>query len=159
MWISGWPGQCRRMDDGQTFETIKRLTFNCAVGRNSYSTGNHRIRIKLHYGSAFVGIRSRHIQVEPNLNKMYCGTPSTYGWYTHGRRFVDGQWDGERIHISNADGAVIELTLHCNEHRLSIVICKDSSERDEIEVNDLHCPFPWCLFVQINRIGARLSLV
>lgn len=73
-------GAAQIVDDGKTFETIKRMTFNCALGRNTYSTGSHRIRIKLHHGSAFVGIRSHHVRVEPDEQGMYDRTPSIYGW-------------------------------------------------------------------------------
>jgi hypothetical protein len=49
--------------------------------------------------------------------------------------------------------------VNCDERLLTIVINEDSMEREEMEVDGLHAPFPWCLFVQLNRIGDRVSLV
>jgi hypothetical protein len=135
------------------------MTYQCALGKKLYSTGIHRIRIKKHYGSAFIGIRSRYIQLEPSIASVYHDTPSTYGWFTNGSRIVDGWRDNDAIHVTNKEDVMIELILNCDEHRLTIVIGEDNSQRDDIKVDGLHAPFPWCLFVQLSYIGARISLV
>jgi hypothetical protein len=155
-------GAAQLSDGGRTFGTVKIMCFQCALGKNSYSSGIHRIRIKLHHGSAFVGVRSRHIRVVTDeflMAGQYQNSPSTYGWYTHGGRVVNGRFDERRIDVSNKADVIVELTLNCDERRLTIVISKDSIERDEMEVDGLHAPFPWCLFVQLSRVGACISLV
>ncbi len=156
-------GTAQLLNDGRTFETIKPMIFQCALGKNSYSTGIHRIRIKNHYGSVFVGIRSRHIKVETSSVShlsLYQETPSTYGWYTNGTRVLDGWPDhSTKINVLKKEDTMIELTLNCDEHRLAIVIGEDNSQRDEMKVDGLDAPFPWCLFVQLSRMGARISLV
>ena len=152
-------GAAQRLNEGRTFETIKRITYLCALGKNSYSTGIYRIRMKLHYGNAFIGIRSRHLQVEPSMASLYQETPSTYGWFTNGARTVDGQSDNRAIRVPKKEDTMIELTLYCDEHRLTIVFSGDNSQRDEMKVDGLSAPFPWCLFVQLSRIGACISIV
>ncbi|CAF1474118.1 unnamed protein product [Adineta steineri] len=155
-------GAAQLLDQGRTFDAVKKLSFQATLGKNSYYSGTHRIRIKLHYGSAFIGIRSRHIRVEMDPYLMagqYHKTPSTYGWSTAGRRFLNGDSDGSRIKMDEIEDVMIELTLHCDEHRLSIIMSKNNCLRDEMEVDHLHAPFPWRLFVQLNRGGARISLL
>jgi hypothetical protein len=71
----------RLVDDGRACETAKRGSIGCSLGIHSYSSGVHRIRIKVHYGSVFLGIRSRNIL--PVTNEYVWGrydtNPSTYG--------------------------------------------------------------------------------
>ena len=148
------------MNDGQTFETVKCTNYQCALGKKSYSTGINRIRLKMHYGSAFIGIRSRHIQLEPSFASLYHQSPSTYGWFTIGSRIVDGYCGGHAIDVTKREDLLIELIVNCDQHRLTIVMGDDNSpQRDEMEVDGLHAPFPWCLAVQISPIGVRISLV
>lgn len=147
------------LNDGRTFETKRATKYQCALGKRSYSTGTHRIRLKMHYRSAFIGIRSRHIQLEPSFASHYHDTPSTYGWFTIGYRVVDGYPYYGAIEVTKKEDMMIELTLNCDEHRLTIVIGEDNSQQDEINVDGLHAPFPWCLVVQLSWIGARMSLV
>lgn len=147
------------LNDGRTFETIKRTNYQCALGKKSYSTGIHQIRFKVHYGSAFIGIRSRRIQLEPSRASFYHDTPSTYGWFTIGSRIVNGYHINPAIDVTKREDTMIELIVNCDEHRLAIVIGEENGQRDELKVDDLQAPFPWCLFVQLSWAGARISLV
>ncbi|CAF0844571.1 unnamed protein product [Adineta steineri] len=155
-------GAAQLLDQGRTFDAVKKLSYQAALGKNSYYSGTHRIRIKLHYGCAFIGIRSHHIRVEMDPYLMagqYHKTPSTYGWITRGLRIVNGDSDGCRTKMDEMEDVMIELTLHCDERRLSIVMGKTNFLRDEMDVDHLHAPFPWRLFVQLNRGGGRISLL
>ncbi|CAF1207943.1 unnamed protein product [Adineta steineri] len=137
------------------------MVLQCDFGKNSYSTGIHRIRIIRHFGGAFIGIRSRHVQLETCgefLVGLYFETPSTYGWFTNGARVVNGCFADYGIDVPRTDAIMIELILNCDEHRLTIAIDEDNSHRDEIKVDGIHAPCPWCFFVQHGRMGARLSL-
>lgn len=147
------------LDDGRIFKTIQRTNYQCALGRNSYSAGIHRIRLKLQYGSAFIGIRSRHLPLEPSCASVYHDGPSTYGWFTIGSRIVNGYPDNEVIQVAKTEDVMIDLLLNCDEHRLKIVIGEGSTQQDDMKVDLLHAPFPWCLFVQLSWVGARISLV
>ena len=154
-------GVARLLDDGKMFETAQIMSYQCALGRNSYSAGVHRIHLKIHRGNACIGIRSRRIRLEPDLfleGGQYQKTPSTYAWVTDSQRVVNGRHSGFGMEPSSREEATVELTINCDERRLTIVIIKETSGQDEMEVDRLHAPFPWCLFVQLNRIGGCISL-
>jgi hypothetical protein len=135
-------------------------SFGCTLGHKTYSSGVHRIRLRLDYGIAFFGIRSRHIQ--PVRDEFawgrYDNSPSTYGWSTNGGRICNGRDSGIGRPKDQERPIGFVLTLNCDEHTLSM-INENSNDRDELEVDILHAPFPWCLFVQIWRGRSRVSLV
>jgi hypothetical protein len=39
------------------------------------------------------------------------------------------------------------------------IVNENNNEQDELEVDQLHAPFPWCLFVQLSRAEGRASIV
>ena len=150
------------LNDGRTFQTIKLGSFHCAIGKNLYSSGIHHIRLKVHSGHAFFGIRSRNIKPVPDFagtTLMYVKSPSTYGWFTNSGRIVNGYFDHHNLNLFYRENAVFELTLNCDERRLKMVINENTMEQDEMEISKLDVPFPWCLFVQLNRVGAQISLL
>ena len=148
------------LDNGRSCTTVKPRSFGCTLGHKVYSSGIHRIRLRLDVGIAFFGIRSRQIPPVPDEFAWgrYDNSPSTYGWSTNGGRICNGRDSvhGEQKHQERPVGFV--LTLNCDEHRLSM-INENSNDRDELEVDLLHAPFPWCLFVQLWRGRSRVSLV
>ena len=148
------------MDDGRTCEQVKPMSFGCAIGKHSYSSGIHRIRLKVHHGFAFLSIRTRiTVPVSGEVAwSAYATSPSTDGWSSSGRsRRNRRNNEGGPIPVAkNGDG--IALLLNCNEHRLSIVN-EDGTDQDEMEVDHLYALFPWCLFVHVLRFGGRVSLL
>jgi hypothetical protein len=69
----------RLVDDRRTCEKVKRGSFGCTLGNHSYSFGIHCIRIKIHHGIVFLGIRSRNVVPVPEEYAwgIYDSSPST----------------------------------------------------------------------------------
>lgn len=148
------------VNNGRTCEKIKLLSFGCALGNHAYSSGLHLIRLQAH-GIVFLGIRSRNVPPQPDMDAWgrYYMTPSTYGWSTRGGRIIcDGKYENRELARMRRDNHVFASMLNCDQHRLSLVD-EYSNEQDEIEVDITHAPFPWCLFIELSRLGGRLSLV
>jgi hypothetical protein len=76
------------LSNERTIMNIKPRLFACAVGIHSYSSGIHRIRIRVDNGEPLLGIRSRIIPPTPDEYcwGAYYTSPFTYGWdVVHGR--------------------------------------------------------------------------
>jgi len=150
------------LDNGRTCSTARPGlgSHGCALGHHSYSSGIHRIRLRLVYGIAFLGIRSRNIPpVSDELAAgRYDSSPSSYGWATSGYRISNGNDDGAGFQLAKDRPTGFVLILNCDERSLSIVN-ENNNGRDKMEVDILHAPFPWCLFVQVSRMTGRVSLV
>ena len=146
-------------NNGRGCRSVKRGTFGCVLGRHSYSSGIHRIRLKSDYGITFFGIHSRSKPLIPD--EMVCGNyqsnPSIYGWGANGYRSSNGRCAQHTFTNISGDVICFVLILNCDEHKLS-VINENTNERDELNVDTNHTPFPWCLFVQISRMGGCVSL-
>lgn len=140
----------RLSNDGRTFETTQMKFFHCVTGKNLYFSGIHRIR-------------SRQIKPVPDSmcggSGMCMKTPSAYGWLTNGGRLANGWFDPIRLPYLTREDAIFTITINCDERRLTIVINENNQEQDEMDVYSLHAPFPWCLFVELSRAGARISLL
>ncbi|CAF1195962.1 unnamed protein product [Adineta ricciae] len=147
-------------DNGRGCRSVKRGTFGCVLGHHSYSSGIHRIRLKSDYGITFFGIHSRSKPLIPD--EMVCGNyesnPSIYGWGANGYGISNGMF-AQRTFTNKSAGVIcFVLMLNCDEHKLNI-INENTNERGELNVDTNHTPFPWCLFVQISRMGGCVSLV
>ncbi|CAF1085546.1 unnamed protein product [Adineta steineri] len=145
----------------RTCEKFKRGACGCTLGSNSYSSGVHQIKVKIHHGNAFLGIRSRNIvpiAFDPEV-PQYDDTPSTCGWWTQsGCSRCNGIFRDSNLPEIASDNNTFILTVNCEEYRLSIVN-ENTNAKDEMEVDRLHVPFPWCLFVVLPRTLSRVSLV
>jgi len=147
------------LDNGRTLAAVKGCVFVAALGSHSYSSGIHRIRIRVDKGTPFLGILSRSIPLVPREYSAgrHCDSPSAYGWRITYATVLNG-----RLHVeeksNRTDGDIYTLTLDCDQRRLSLVNEKTNEQR-EIEVDIHHAPFPWCLFVEHNRLTGRLSLI
>jgi hypothetical protein len=171
-------------DDGRTIMTFEFGSCVCALGIRSYSSGIHRIRIRIDRGSPVFGIHSRNIAPIPDKYNTgyYGGSPSTYGWEKNCSRVLNGEkdwhsvgtvrsqywddlrkrkWDNfknqnfDKIHD---DSLICTITINCDEHRLSI-INETTKEQDEMEVDVCHAPLPWCLFIATPRMPTWVSLI
>jgi hypothetical protein len=150
------------LDHGRTCSTARPGlgSHGCALGHHSYSSGIHRIRLRLVYGIAFLGIRSRNIPPVSDefAAYRYDNSPSSYGWTTTGQRISNGNNGGDGFPPAKDRLTGFVLILNCDERRLSIVN-ENNNGRDKMEVDILHAPFPWCLFVQVSRMTGCVSLV
>ena len=152
------------LDDERTVMNVGPGFCGCALGIHSYSSGIHRVRIRVDYGHPVLGIRSRNI---PPTRDEYCwGTysvsPSTYGWQRGNGRVLNGRLERYELrqifdNMKN-DSHIFSIILNCDEHRLSI-IDENTREHDEMEVDNGHAPFPWCLYVDLPWHTARISLL
>ncbi|CAF1473647.1 unnamed protein product [Adineta ricciae] len=131
----------------------------CAVGVHSYSTGIHRIRVRIDNGNAFLGIRSRSIPPVPDdcAAGRYDSSPATYGWGNTFCIFNGTPREFQRNHMYRC-GDVYVLELNCDEHRLTM-INENTKEQDDMEVDVSSAPFPWCLFIHLPRTTAQVSLI
>ncbi len=149
------------LDNGRTIMGVKPGLFACALGIRSYSSGIHRIQIRVDKISIVFGIRSRNIPLIPVefAAGRYSITPSTYGWGEQYTRFINGNMFRQSWPKINRDGHVYTIILNCDEHQLKI-INENTKEQDEIEVDVRHAPFPWRFFVELSRITTnRVSLI
>ncbi|UJR08768.1 hypothetical protein I4U23_013024 [Adineta vaga] len=148
------------MDNGRTCTSIRRGSFGCTLGHNAYLSGVHRIRLRLDYGIASLGIHCRNMPLVSSEfgAGSYDSNPSIHGWGTGGSRIVNGRYEGDVFTKTKERLIQFVLVLNCDDHRLSM-LNENTNERDEMEVNIANAPFPWCLFVQISRFGGRVSLV
>ncbi len=151
----------------RTVQKIKPRLFACALGTYSYSSGIHRIRLKMESGHSFFGIRSRSIPPVPNDldGGSYVGSSSTYGWEHLLSRVLNGKRHRYAMDLimktlaePNLHGHVYTITLNCDEHRISMVN-ENNKAKDEIEIDISYAPFPWCLFVELPTSGGRVSLI
>ena len=133
----------------------------CALGIHSYSSGIHRIQIRIDKGTANLGIRSRNIPPTPDEVRWghYGFSPSTYGWGRNCTRIINGRCSySEETNVIKDPGVLYTITLNCDEHRLSI-INEHTKQQDEIEVDVSCAPFPWCLFIALSRMTSQVSLI
>ena len=143
------------VNNERTVMNVKAGLHACALGINSYSSGIHRIRIRIDDGYALLGIRSRKIPPTPFAlgAGRYDRSPSTYGWMQKYGRTLNGIFHGYRLEEKEREGHVYIITLNCDEHRLSI-INENTKEEDEMEVDVCYAPFPWSLFLG-QEVGYR----
>ena len=128
----------------------------CVFGTLNYSTGIHRLRLKLEKGTTDVlmGISSRfRLPTGP----FFYNKPSTCGWFTHRHVITNGQ--GSSIGWPQVnENDILELTINCKEGSITL-LNERSRAKNSIDVNIYQAPFPWCLLVIFRPIGSRLSLI
>jgi hypothetical protein len=107
-----------------------------------------------------LGIRSRNIPPMPAEygGGRYSFSPSTHGWSRNYMACVNGDFGPRSMDEIDRDGHVYTLILNCDERRLSISN-ENTNEQREMEVDIGDAPFPWCLFVELPRMRARVSLI
>lgn len=148
------------VDNRLACEKIRNGPFGCVLGKNSYSSGIHRIRMRADHDGIFLGIRSRHILPVSDWYSWgrYDFSPSTYGWERDYGRICNGRFQMRDLERAERNNHIFVLTLNCDEHRLSM-LNENTNEHDEMEVDITHAPFPWCLFVQLPRMKSRISIL
>lgn len=150
------------LDDQRTFVNSKFGACACAVGIHSYSSGIHSIRIMVRRGRPILGIRSRNIPPVANehLRGSYGVDRSTYGFERDLGHVLNGRlrrrnYEDMRLDHSNS---ICTLIINCDEHRLCL-IDEDSGEVDQVTVDILQAPFPWCFFIALPQSTAKVTLL
>jgi len=130
--------------------------WQCVFGTLNYSTGIHKIRLRLEKGSdnILTGICSRN---QPPAGPSFYDKPTTHGWFTHGYTMTNGCGSSPGWpQVKETD--ILELTINCNEQSLTI-LNEQSRAQKSMQVNINAAPFPWCLLVLFDRKDSRVSLV
>lgn len=148
------------LNNGRTVKNITYFLYACALGIQSYSSGIHRIRIRIDTGFPFIGIRSRNIPpvADQECAGRYDNAPSTYGWGRDFDHIINGRYSRRGSVYVNRIGHVYSFTINCDQRRLSI-LDENTGEQDEVEVDICYAPFPWCLCINLPRILGGVSLI
>ena len=95
----------------------------------------------------------------------YIESDSTYGWEHHIGRVINGQLERytsdiirKNVTDPNLSDHVYIITLNCDEHRISMVN-ENNKTKDDIQIDTIRAPFPWCFFVEHPRSGWPVSLI
>lgn len=143
-------------ENGRRCEMISQNKWHRVFGTQNYSTGIHRIRLKLEKGNTniLIGICS---QIKPPTGTYCYDTPTTHGWFTHGYAVTNGYGYFPRWPQVN-ENDILQLTIDCDGRSLSIL-----NERNQVQLSmqvDVNrVPFPWCLLVLLYFTNDRVSLV
>jgi hypothetical protein len=128
-------------------------------GRNAYTTGCHKIRLRIEQSTntwTFLGINSK---VTP-LGDQSNSSPSSYGWSTNNYNWSNGQpkssLPNKCIHMKNGD--IINLIIDCDKY-LIMMINEHSEVTHELAVNVDNCPLPWQLHVILHEPNSRIRLL
>ncbi|CAF4266595.1 unnamed protein product [Rotaria sp. Silwood2] len=106
-------------NDNRTCKTTVDSNWQYLLGTLTYSTGKHRIRLKLEFGrtNILMGICSQN---KPPTGPQFYDKPTTHGWFIHGYMMKNGQgshpgWP--QVAVND----ILELTINCDERSLSIL--------------------------------------
>ncbi|CAM4952886.1 unnamed protein product [Rotaria socialis] len=146
----------RLTDNSRTCENTVDSQWAHVFGTLNYSTGIHRIRLKLDKGTTniLIGICSQN---KPPAGPLFYDKPTTHGWFLHGYVVKNGQgshpgWPQVSL------GDILELSVNCNERSLSI-LNERSRAQNSMQVNIAEAPFPWCLYILFYYKETQVSLV
>ncbi|UJR17214.1 hypothetical protein I4U23_004109 [Adineta vaga] len=129
-----------------------------ARGFKTYSTGVHRINLKIEKMFKnqwmFWGIIS-HGAI---LQKNSYASISAYGWTKHGYIISNGKRVSYEHDGNFIENDTIYLTLNCDQHM--ILLENDRTEKlYSINVDLINCPFPWQLNVCLHGSNDRLRIL
>jgi len=134
----------------------QRPDWQAVFGTLNYSTGIHKIRLKLEKGSfdIVLGICSRNKQP---TGPYFYDKPTTHGWFINGYVVKNGQ-NPRPGWFQVYHDEILEFIINCTEQSLSIRN-EQSEKQDSMQVNIAEAPFPWCLLVLLHYKTNRVSLV
>ncbi len=147
----------RLTDNDRRCEKISQKNgWQCIFGILNYSTGIHRIRLKLEKGimNMLIGICSQN---KPPKDSPFHNKPTTHGWFTHNYVVTNGH-GSSTIWPPVKENDILELTINCDEKSLSI-LNERSQAQNSIQVDINQAPFPWCLLVIHYSQDNQISLV
>lgn len=143
-------------DNGRRCKKTGEKDWHCVFGTQMYSTGIHKIRLRLENGTTniLIGICSQ--SKPPSVSPFY-NQPTTHGWFIHGYVITNGQgshpgWP--QVLIND----ILELTIDCEKRSLSI-LNETSRAQHSIQVDITGTPFPWCLLILFDQINSQICLV
>jgi len=128
-------------------------------GRNAYTTGCHKIRLRTERSAnkwTFLGINSKLTPLQSQSNSC----PSSYGWSTNHYSWSNGQPNSTLPNkcIEMKTGDIISLIIDCD--KFSIIMINERSEvKHELTVNVDNCPVPWQLHVVLQEPLSRIRIL
>jgi hypothetical protein len=128
-------------------------------GKTEYKKGCHEIYLRIEEISTswmFLGINSS--KSTPLQNDSYT-SKSTYGWSNDNCVWEKGAYKSNqsaRIDMNKND--LISLVLDCDNRRIEIHN-KRMSAKHEMKVDDLQCPLPWQIHVNLCEPNSRVRLL
>ena len=128
-------------------------------GRNIYSTGCHKIRLRIEQSTnrwTFLGINSKLTPLQSQSHSC----SSSYGWSSNHAVWLNGE---PKLHIPNKridmkNGDIINLIIDC-DNLLIMIINERSEVQHELSVNIDYCPVPWQLHVVLQEPNSRLRIL
>lgn len=149
----------RIIEDGQVIVHETPQEYKEIRGKNEYSTGIHRIRLRIEspFNSRLsLGINSKGLPLKNDSHT----TKSAYLWrsdnYIFSEGFSKGTPSGPRIEMNNHD--TITLIFDCVNRRISM-INERTQIKHELLVNLDICPFPWQLHVNMFYVKESIRLL
>lgn len=145
-------------DNNRRCKMVSRDSWQCVFGTLTYSTGTHRIRLKLNRSinknNILMGVCSQN-RLPPG--PQFYDKPTTHGWFIHGYVIKNGVGSHSGWPKVN-ENDIIQLTINCDARSLTI---RNENNRAEssLQVNINEAPFPWCLLLVMNCISDEVSLL
>ncbi len=128
-------------------------------GKKEYTSGRHEIRLCIEQSAdswTFLGINSK---VTP-LQKNSYSSKSTYGWSSNNGLWLNGAHQNNtstaRIEMKTNDR--IRLIFDCDKRQISM-INERKNAKYELDVNIVHCPFPWQLHTILVEPNSRVRIL
>ncbi|CAF0913653.1 unnamed protein product [Didymodactylos carnosus] len=153
-------GKIELADNGKVARHDASVTQSEVRGTGLYSTGIHRIRLKMEkvVDWVYVGIINHSAPAHEHSRT----STSAYGWLSGTRKyvFIKGQnnpgYDGYDGDICENDA--VDLVLNCNEFKIQL-LNKRTSKQYEIPIDSQACPFPWQLNVNLYNPNTSVRIL
>lgn len=147
-------GDIRIKENGNLIRKDDYIGFSEILGKNEYTTGQHRIRFKIEElhenGWMLFGIISKSESMTINS----CISSSSYGWTTYDQIYIAGQCHEEDCNdIIKND--IITLIIDCDQKKIQMKN-QQTGRNMELFIDIKKCPFPWKL--HFNLLTASISI-
>lgn len=149
----------RIIEDGEVVVHDGPNSQNEIRGRNEYSTGCHKIRLRMEYttnASLFLGVNSKTTPLQSASHTV----KSVYMWYGNNYIYSEGSGKSTGLNppLTMNKHDVITLIFDCDNRKIAI-INECTSVKHEVTVNLGSCPFPWQLYVNMCNIQESVRLL
>jgi hypothetical protein len=128
-------------------------------GRNTYTTGCHKIRLHIEQSTnkwTFLDINSKLTPLQSQSNSCL----SSYGWSSNNYIWSNGQPTSSlpNKYVDMKSGDIISLIIDCDK-LLLMMINERSEVKHELTVNIDNCSLPWQLHVILQEPRSRIRIL
>jgi hypothetical protein len=159
LFLQAFDNKVRIEENGQLAVHDTSIDTTEIRGRNAYTTGCHKIRLRIEQSTnkwTFLGINSK---LTPLQNQSHSSS-SSYGWTSNHTIWSNGQpkssLPNKPVDMKNGD--IISLIIDC-DMCLIMMINERSEIKHELIVNVDHCPLPWQLHVVLHEPNSRIRVL